>query len=230
VRKRKGRAKPKTVSVGIRRRRETFEVSVRVGGKQIYTSFPLDATISEMQAWRREHGGTAIGQPSRIIRRRRIGAIPSPLEEFTHVYFIGDDRDRVKIGVAADPLSRLRQLQTSSPVRLVLLAADRAYLEAERALHRRFAASRLSGEWFTRTPELDALIDAVASGATTVNAEYLAGIYQRTLAPSMAPAATHSERATSDGVTYVRLPGASATPTEVINESGPELSPDPVRS
>lgn len=49
-------------------------------------------------------------------------------------------------------------MQIGSPVRLKLLAVCPGNGELEHELHTRFAASRVHGEWFDLTPELDALI------------------------------------------------------------------------
>ena len=70
----------------------------------------------------------------------------------TYVYVIGSDDDGpVKIGVSAEPLARMRDLQTSNPHKLSLLVKIRGSREDETALHQRFAASRLTGEWFSRS-------------------------------------------------------------------------------
>lgn len=76
------------------------------------------------------------------------------------VYFIGNTqlRDRVKIGVAKDPETRLLRLQTGSPVSLQLLAVMPGDADTEAALHRRFAGRRMKGEWFRRNEEIDELI------------------------------------------------------------------------
>ena len=67
----------------------------------------------------------------------------------TLVYFIeAVGADRVKIGVAADPALRMQQLQTSSGHPLALIGSIRGGRAVERALHTRYAAFRISGEWF----------------------------------------------------------------------------------
>jgi hypothetical protein len=81
------------------------------------------------------------------------------------VYFIeAAGTDLVKIGIAAVPKDRLRELQTASPHKLSILATMPGGKVAESRLHRHFAASRATGEWFHRTPELDALIADVQAG------------------------------------------------------------------
>lgn len=81
---------------------------------------------------------------------------------FSRVYFIQSERGGpIKIGRAINPEQRLKQCQTGSPERLVLLAVISGGRDLERSLHARFAASRLRGEWFKPTPELIALIGEV---------------------------------------------------------------------
>lgn len=77
----------------------------------------------------------------------------------TFVYFIGAGSGPVKIGFATRPSARLSDLQTSHHEKLSLLATLRGDLALEKAYHKRFAAHRLSGEWFTRAPEIEAEID-----------------------------------------------------------------------
>jgi hypothetical protein len=73
----------------------------------------------------------------------------------TSVYLIRDERDRIKIGYAANPKARLRELQCATADRLTLI---RVFVGAghptERWLHRKFRHLRLSGEWFHFSPEM----------------------------------------------------------------------------
>jgi hypothetical protein len=74
---------------------------------------------------------------------------PARQERASFVYFIQDGDDSpVKIGVAADPEQRRRELQTGNYRRLAIrlvIPGDSA-LEAE--LHRRFKDWHVEGEWF----------------------------------------------------------------------------------
>lgn len=59
----------------------------------------------------------------------------------------------IKIGVADNPESRMRELQTGNPETLVLIASIEqpnrmAAYDLESWLHRRFSSARISGEWF----------------------------------------------------------------------------------
>lgn len=71
------------------------------------------------------------------------------------VYFIGT-ADTVKIGVTTSLSHRLRTIQLSSPVHVELLAQVRGGLATEQGFHAEFAPDRLHGEWFRRSPEINA--------------------------------------------------------------------------
>lgn len=55
----------------------------------------------------------------------------------------------IKIGLATDVRHRMGELQTGNPYPLRLLYVFCGSFEAEQALHRRFAAFRMCGEWFS---------------------------------------------------------------------------------
>jgi hypothetical protein len=69
------------------------------------------------------------------------------------VYFVRA-ADRVKIGKAKNVAARIRELQTSSPYRLELLAIAPGDRREEAAFHRRFKQFRVQGEWFSIVPEI----------------------------------------------------------------------------
>jgi hypothetical protein len=77
-----------------------------------------------------------------------------------YLYFIGATKGEgpVKIGIAASPWDRLRQLQTASWEELGILGIVncKAYRprDVEAFFHRKFAAIRVRGEWFERTSDL----------------------------------------------------------------------------
>jgi hypothetical protein len=94
--------------------------------------------------------------PGRTLERAKKAA-DKPTEQ--SVYFIeAQGTDLVKIGIAAVPTERLRELQTASPHKLRILATMPGGKPVESRLHRHFAAHRATGEWFHRNPELDALV------------------------------------------------------------------------
>lgn len=74
----------------------------------------------------------------------------------------------IKIGMAANPWARLRELQTATWEELGILALkDCGSASASRweaRLHRRFESLRIRGEWFDRSQELmDAICDLADS-------------------------------------------------------------------
>ena len=64
--------------------------------------------------------------------------------------------NRVKIGFSNDPFGRLSKLQSDSPVALEIERLFAGDTEDEAALHSRFAAHRVRGEWFALVPEITA--------------------------------------------------------------------------
>lgn len=71
------------------------------------------------------------------------------------VYFIRAGTDGpVKIGLATDPLRRLGALQTAHSELLRLIRVLDGGATVEKALHARFAALRMSGEWFGFASEM----------------------------------------------------------------------------
>lgn len=78
-------------------------------------------------------------------------------EARTPVYFV-EGAGLVKIGFATFPVERFMGMLTSCPIPLSLLASMPGGPRVEAELHRRFAADRMHGEWFRRSPDLDAVI------------------------------------------------------------------------
>jgi len=75
------------------------------------------------------------------------------------VYFIRAGSDGpVKIGTAANPTNRMRELQTGSSLPLHLLRVVDGNRETESAYHARFEQHAIHGEWFSYTPEMDSLV------------------------------------------------------------------------
>lgn len=66
------------------------------------------------------------------------------------VYFVGcDEVNLVKIGLALDPVKRIAQLQTGSPVKLRIRSlVYHVDDDFEKLLHQTFDYSRRWGEWF----------------------------------------------------------------------------------
>lgn len=70
------------------------------------------------------------------------------------IYFMGCETGPVKIGVSSDAERRMAGFQVGCPFQLSILATVVGTRQDEYAYHKRFAAIRLHGEWFERTPEL----------------------------------------------------------------------------
>ncbi len=89
-----------------------------------------------------------------------------------YVYFIlNSDSNAIKIGRAKDVEKRLKSLQTGSPAKLQLIskvrvASEKEAAKKEKLIHQQFKESRITGEWFRCSPELD---DYIASVATSFN-------------------------------------------------------------
>lgn len=92
-----------------------------------------------------------------VVPERRF-AQHSPFRPNTNptIYFVSCDLPDcpIKIGWAGILSERIAQIQAHVPHQVVVLATKPGAVRDERALHRRFAALRLHGEWFRRGPEL----------------------------------------------------------------------------
>lgn len=83
-----------------------------------------------------------------------------------YVYFVqGMAGGLIKIGHALNVTKRLAELQTGSPVWLLVLATIAGSPVDERAFHRRFQHLRHHGEWFTPAHDLLAVIEAAQQAA-----------------------------------------------------------------
>lgn len=67
----------------------------------------------------------------------------------------------IKIGISSNVSWRIDQMQGCCPYRIRLIKRVPGAAHMEKGLHRKFAADRLIGEWFRRTPELLALINSM---------------------------------------------------------------------
>ena len=71
------------------------------------------------------------------------------------IYFIKNIvSGTIKIGFSDTPNKRLKDLQTGSPDRLVLIKTIPGDRETESNIHQQFSHCRLEGEWFASTDEL----------------------------------------------------------------------------
>jgi hypothetical protein len=71
------------------------------------------------------------------------------------IYYVhAPELGMVKIGFATDVSQRFSKIQSDSPTRLVILAAEDGDLVVEAERHARFASLRRRGEWFSLEGEL----------------------------------------------------------------------------
>lgn len=67
--------------------------------------------------------------------------------------------NRIKVGFTRNNVyTRLKELQTLSPVELTVLGIHRGSILMERGFHKKFQANRWNGEWFNATPEMEQYI------------------------------------------------------------------------
>lgn len=78
-----------------------------------------------------------------------------------HIYFIqAESGGLVKIGWATCPKTRMAHMQAHGPLKLVLLHSEPGNGKEEAELHRKFAAGRQHGEWFSPSCALMAEIES----------------------------------------------------------------------
>lgn len=122
----------------------------------------------DMPKLRRGYVGPAWGShsshlidPERNIRPRYTRQRQLIEQTESCVYFI-ECGEYIKIGTTIQGAERrLASMQLPPNARLVAVIPGPGY-DAEHELHVRFASDRVGGEWFERSPELDALIQAFA--------------------------------------------------------------------
>lgn len=84
-----------------------------------------------------------------LMPLRGLPKLPPPAQGGDVVYVIGQPHSAVvKIGVTGNVRSRLKAIQTGSPVPLKVLWWHPANRELESQLHEEFRYCRLEGEWF----------------------------------------------------------------------------------
>jgi hypothetical protein len=83
-----------------------------------------------------------------------------------YVYVIGAQIGPVKIGVAAMPRLRMREIQIGYPFELKVLAQFAGGEKEEAAIHELFREQRLRGEWFKRSKRLRHFVDMVNCGVS----------------------------------------------------------------
>lgn len=87
------------------------------------------------------------------------------------IYFVAAENGAIKIGFTrTDAQRRLSSLQVGSPVRLDVVAAVAGTQYLEHQLHDYLSASRLHGEWFRRTSEVEQIIRKAISNLPLLHA------------------------------------------------------------
>jgi hypothetical protein len=98
-------------------------------------------------------------------QRADPGRLVRPLPAVATIYFIGPENGPIKIGFASRLEFRVRDLRLANAYPLHVWASVEGAPSLEREYHRQFAANRLHGEWFTRSPEIEAEIARLNNGA-----------------------------------------------------------------
>lgn len=84
----------------------------------------------------------------------------------TYVYAIANTSGAVKIGLAADPVRRKRELNVSDHSALTLVGYAKGTREHERAIHIVLREARLRGEWFDAShPHVRLFLDLISGPA-----------------------------------------------------------------
>lgn len=133
----------------------------RIYGERRLADLPHFADLFKFVA---EQYAANCRNPLGSFLRRAVVAMEASMAEKSGswVYFAGAG-DRIKIGWSRQVAQRLAQLQTGNAAAIQLLGVLPGARSKERALHARFAAARVSGEWFEATPELLAYITEACS-------------------------------------------------------------------
>ena len=106
------------------------------------------------------------------MAERRLTELPADRRDSVHVYVIGSAGNPIKIGIAADPQQRRKDLQTGYPHTLRVYSMTRVETGAdarriEREAHAKLSEYRLRGEWFDYDPyEASELVAALVQTST----------------------------------------------------------------
>ncbi len=120
--------------------------------REVYFKIIAERSLAQLEQCQKE-----LKMSQQIIKNMSADARAMVRKDIlpSFVYFIANrGQGTVKIGISTDPEKRLSQLQTSNHDQLEILAVMEADERTEGLLHRRFKSHRLSGEWFTLSPEI----------------------------------------------------------------------------
>ncbi len=144
--------------MSVRKENGNWRVKWRGGGRQRSRTFGSEDEARTFDVEVRQHlDATRVDSALREVTQDTLRwyDATAPGEQ---VYIVTGD-DKIKIGVALDPVARLADLQIGSPVPLSLawriVCPNARQLEA----HRRYAAHRSHGEWFDAAPILAELLN-----------------------------------------------------------------------
>lgn len=109
-------------------------------------------------------------QPIKWTKRQTSHAKDLPdgedLEGYkAYVYFIGGETGNVKIGYSKNPWARLKDIQSTWPEKLRVVATVRTTENSEINVHKMFHDLRVNGEWFTRSALIDDVLSAISNGS-----------------------------------------------------------------
>jgi len=149
------------LSVSKRRAEEAYDARIEeLKSGPVPSYFELAEAIAEADKAIRvaEIIASRRGHDAKIGRdlRRKVRKVIATAAAESVVYVVKRPRERmVKIGFSTNLASRMATLQTAAGAQLVLLAAAAGTREDEKALHKRFAEHRASGEWFRYHREIE---------------------------------------------------------------------------
>lgn len=99
-------------------------------------------------------------QPKPKRKKRRSGALKR--DEMATIYFVQPiDGGLIKIGIAMNPVVRLKDMQVGSPMRLHILATCPGDTDDAHSLHWRFKGYHRHGEWHDPGADLLAFIESL---------------------------------------------------------------------
>jgi hypothetical protein len=132
------------------------------------------------------------------------------------IYFIQDTRSLdIKIGYTSRPvMDRLAALQTGNAGKLEVIAVVPGEQSDEAELHRRFAASRLHGEWFRPTPDLLRHLAFVVVGR---------GMYHEGRETGYAVGFNEGAESAREEIPVIEIDGAWGGVPVIADQSGPTL-------
>lgn len=123
------------------------KVSLVEKNGNLYARATFQLKGKRKQIWRLITDEDVDDAAHRVVRAIENHLNPSKDESW--VYLIHAQGTKLyKIGVAADPEARLRELQTANPLGLVLLYKIPGTRSVEQAIHRKLEEYRVRGEWF----------------------------------------------------------------------------------